>query len=72
MFKTFYPICPSLHSLPMSVSRTKNILLGNGQYSGVLFVVPVVINLHEHRFQGYTLVLEIHDKVEMVMGIKTV
>ena len=29
-----------------------------------------MINLHEHRFEGYTLVSEIHDNTDMVMGIK--
>ena len=46
--------------------KTKNILVGNGQYIGVLFVIHVVINLQ------HTLVSEIHDNVDMVMGIKTV
>ena len=36
----------------------------------MLFVIPVVINLHEHRFEVYTLVSEIHDNVDMVMVIK--
>ena len=44
MSKTFYLNCPSLHSLPKFVSRTKNILVGNSPYIGVLFVIPVVIN----------------------------
>ena len=37
MSKTFYFICLSLYSLPKFVSRTKNILSGNGQYVGLLF-----------------------------------
>ena len=48
----------------------KNILVGNGQYIGVLFVIPVVIDLHRHRLEVCTLVSEIHDNVDMVMGIK--
>ena len=50
MSKTFYLNCPSLHSLPQFVSKTKNILVGNVQYAGVLFVIPIVINLKGHRF----------------------
>ena len=70
MSKTFYLNYPSLYSLPVFVSRTKNILVGSGQYVGVLFVIPIVINLYEHGFEVYTLVSEIHDNVGMVMGIK--
>ena len=36
---TFYLNSPSSHSLPKFISRTKNILIGNGQYIGVLFVI---------------------------------
>ena len=70
--KTFYLNCPSLHSLPKFVLRTKNILVGNGQYVGVLFVILVVIDLHGYRFEVYTSIAEIHDNVDMVMGIKNV
>ena len=70
--KTFYLNCPSLHSSPKLVSKTKNILVGNGQCVGVLFVIPVVINLQGHCFEVYTLVTEIHVNVDMVMGIKNV
>ena len=64
MAKTFYLNCLSLHSL----SRTNNILVGNGQYIGVLLVIPVVINLNGHRYKAYTLVSDIYNNVDMVMG----
>ena len=60
---TFCLNCPSLHSLPTFVLRTKNNLLDDGQYVGVLFVIPVIINLHVYIFEVYTLVFEIHDNV---------
>ena len=44
--------------------------MGNGQYAGVLFVIPVVIDIHGHRFEIYTLVSEIHENVDLVLGIK--
>ena len=56
MAKTIYMNCLSLHSLLQSVSRTTNISIGNGQYIGVLYFIPFVINLHGHRFEVYTLV----------------
>ena len=36
----------------------------------MLFAVPVVIDLHRHRFEVYTLASEIHDNVDMVMELK--
>ena len=34
------------------------------------FVIPVVINFQGHRFEVYTMVSEIHNNVDVVMGIK--
>ena len=53
-------------------SKTKNILVGNAQYVGVSFIVPVVIDLQRHRFEVYTFVSEIHDNLGMVKGIKNI
>ena len=36
------------------------------------FVIPVVIKLHGHIFEGYTLVSGILDNVEIVVGIRNV
>ena len=38
----------------------------------VLFVIPVIIDIHGHRFEVFTLASEIHDNVDMVLGMKTV
>ena len=70
MSMSFYLNCPTVHSLPKILSRTKNILVGNGQYVGVLFVAPVVINLHGHQCEVSALVLEIHNNVDIVMATK--
>ena len=48
----------------------KNILVDNGQSIDLLFFIPVVINLQGHRLEVYTLVSEIHEDVDIVMGIK--
>ena len=50
----------------------QRIQVGNGQYVSVLFVIPVIINIHGHRFEIFTLVSEIHDNVDVVMGMKTI
>ena len=45
---------------------------GNGQYVSVLFVIPVVVDIHGHRFEIFTLVSKIHDNVDLVMGMKNI
>ena len=64
--------CKSLHSLPKFASKTQRIQVGNGQCFSALFTIPVVIDVHWHRFEIYTLVLEIHKNVDLVLGIKNV
>ena len=46
--------------------------MGNGQYVSVLFVIPVIIDIHRHRFKIFTLVSEIHDNVDLAMGMKNI
>ena len=60
------------HSLPNFASKTQRIQVGNGQCISVLFVIPVTIDVHRHRFEIYTLVSEIHENVDLVLGIKNV
>ena len=72
MSKSFYLKCKCLHALPKFTSHTHRIQVGNGQYVGVLFVIPVIIDIHGHRFEIYTLVSEIHENVDFVLRIKNV
>ena len=46
--------------------------MGSGQCVSVLFVVPVIIDVHGHRFEIHTLVSEVHENVDLVLGIKNV
>ena len=61
-----------LHSLPKFSSRTQRIQVGNGQCVSVLFIIPVIVDIHGHRFEIYTLVSEIHENVDLVLGMKNV
>ena len=70
MSKSYYLKCKSLHKLPKFASKMQTIQVGNGQYVGVLFVIPVIIEINEHRLEVFTLVSEIFDNVHMVLGIK--
>ena len=53
-------------------SRTQRIQVGNGQFVSVLFIIPIIIDIHRHRFEIYTLVSEIHENVDLVPGIKNI
>ena len=72
MSKSFYMQCKSLHSLPKFASKTQRIQVGKGQCVSVLLIIPVIIDVHGHRFEIYTLVSEIHDNIDLVLNIKNV
>ena len=56
--------------MPKFTSTTRRIQVGNGQYVRVLFVIPVIITIQKHRFEIFMLVSEIHENVDLVLGIK--
>ena len=70
MSKSYYLQCKALHALQKFLSNTQKIQVGNGQYISVLFVIPVIIDIQGHRFKIFTFVSEIHDNVDLVMGMK--
>ena len=69
MSKSHYLHGKSLHSLSKFASKHR-VQVGNGQYVSILFVIPIVIEIHGHRFKIYTLVSEIHENGDIVLGIK--
>ena len=72
MSKSHYLRCKCLHALPKFASSTQRIQVGNGQYVSVLFVIPVIVDIHGHRFEIFTLVSEIHENVDLVLGFKNI
>ena len=70
--KSYYMRCKSLHTLSKFDSTTQRVQVGNGQYVAVLIVILVIIDIHGHRFKVFTLVSEIHDNVDLVLGMKNV
>ena len=72
MSKLYYMQCKSLHALSKFASTTQRVQVGNGQYAAVLFVILVIVDVHGHRFEVLTLVSEIHDNVDLVLGMKNV
>ena len=69
MSKLHYFRCKSLQKF---ASKTQRIQVGNGPFISVLFILPILIDLHSHRFKIFTLVLEIHENVNLVFGIKNI
>ena len=72
MSKSHYLHCKTLHSLPKFASKTQRIQVGNGQFISVLFVIPIIVDIHGHRFEIYTIVSGIHENVDLVLGIKNI
>ena len=72
MYKSQYLCCKSLHSLPKFTSKTQRIQVGNGQFISVLFIKPIIVDIHRYRFKIYTLVSKIHGNVDLVLGIKNI
>ena len=70
MSKSFHMQSRILHALPKFAPTTQRIQVGNGQYVALLFVFPVIIEIHGHLFEVFTLVSEIHDNVDLVLGMK--
>ena len=72
MSKSYYLCFKALHLLPKFASKTQRIQVGNGQHVSVLFIIPVIVEIAGHRFEVYTLVSEIDENVDLVLGIKNV
>ena len=61
-----------LHDLPKFASTTQKIQVGNGQYVGVLFMIPVIIEIYGHRIEVFMLVSEIFENVDLFLGVKNI
>ena len=72
MSKTHYLRCKSLHSLQKFASSNQRIQVGNGHNVSVLFIIPIVIDMHGHRFKRFPFVSEIPENIDLVLGIKNI
>ena len=50
--------------------QVSHICPNNKQYVAVLFIIPVIIQVYGHIFEVFTLVSEIYDNVDLVLGMK--
>ena len=72
MSKSHYLCCKSCNSLPKFTSKAQRIQVHNGQYVSVLFIIPIIIEIHGHRFEIYTLVSDINENIDIAIEIKNV
>ena len=50
----------------------QRIQVGNRQYVSVLFIIPMIVDIHDHRFEAFTLVSELHENVDFVFGLTNI
>ena len=67
IYKSHYLQCKSL---PKITSKTQRIQVVNGQFISVLFIILIIVDIHTHGFEIYMLVSEIHENLDLVLGIK--
>ena len=70
MSKSYYMRTPSLHYIPKFESSIKTLVVGNGHHVTALFVIPVILRIEGHLFEIYTLVSEIQESIDLVIGVK--
>ena len=65
-------LCPNhiTYTVKKFSSKTQRFQVGNGQHVSVLFIIPLIVEIAGHRFEVYTLVFEIHENIDLVLGIK--
>ena len=72
MSKAFYMQHPHLHNFSKFQSATRHLQVGNGALVPALFVIPLVFKIQGHIFEVYTLVSEIQDKMDLILGVKNI
>ncbi len=70
MPKAYYDKHTILHSLPKYDTLVKNIVVGSGQLLPVYFAIPVPLRMGEHTFQCFTLVADVSNQCDFVIGLK--
>ena len=69
MSKAFYLNNPHLHKFQSAI---RHLQVGNGALVPALFVIPLVFKINGHNFEVYTLVSEIQDKMDLILGVKNI
>ena len=64
-----HPICTIFQNFQ---SATRYLQVGNGALVQSLLVFPLVFKIQGHKFEVYTLVSEIQDKMDLILGVKNI
>ena len=72
MSKAFYMCHPYLHHFPKFQSAIIHLQVGNGALVPALFNIPLVFKIQGHKFEVYSLVSEIQDKMDLILGVKNI
>ena len=59
-----------MHGLPKFSSKAKVIQVGNGENVSILFIILMIITIQGYMCDIYVAVSEIHDNVDLVLGVK--
>ena len=70
MSKNYYDKNPALHKLPKFKTKVLKLQVGNGAQIKTHFVIPIQLKIQQHMFEIYTLVANIEDSIDMVLGMK--
>ena len=70
MSKGFYMRHPHLHKYPKFNLTIRNLQVGNGELVATLFVIPFVFKVGNHLFKVYTLVSQIQQNMDIILGVK--
>ena len=58
--------------MPKFRSKVKVIQAGNAASVNILFSIPIIITIQGHMFDIYSMVSEMHDNVDWVLGVKDI
>ena len=70
MSKGFYMRHTYLHKYPKFNSTIRNLQVRNGELVATLFVIPFIFKVGNHLFKVYTLVSEIQQNMDIILGVK--
>ena len=72
MSKAFYMRHEHLHHFPKFQSAIRHLQVGSGDLVPALVFIPLVFKIQGHIFEVYTLMSEIQDKMDLILGVKNI
>ena len=61
---------PHLHKYPKFNSTVRNLQVGNGELVATLFAIPFVFKIGKCLFEVHTLVSDIQQNMDIILGVK--